>query len=128
MNYKKKVEAISKKGLTKDLINIYKIFNGAKYFSSGIFQNNLGFIRAKRYIKYFSGTTRTHSWKHNGISEENIENITKSDSNSASTFVNHHLLLDINLNGHCLIDNNISIPKKVINIYISYILNPWLKH
>ena len=48
--------------------------------------------------------------------EENIENITKSDSNSAPTFVDHHVLPDINFNGHCLI-NNISIPQKVINIY-----------
>ena len=29
----------------------------------------------------------------------------------------------INFNGYCLINNNISITKKVINIYISYILN-----
>ena len=30
---------------------------------------------------------------------------------------------DLNFNGHCLINNNISIPKKVIIMYISYILN-----
>ena len=47
------------------------------------------------------------------MSEENIENITKSDSNFAPTFADHHLLPDINFNGHCLI-NNISIPKKII--------------
>ena len=52
--------------------------------------------------------------------EESIENITKSDSNFAPTFVDHHVLPDINLNGLCLIKNNISIPKKVINLYISY--------
>ena len=54
----KKVKAVSTKGLTKDLINKLGIFNGAKYFSSGIFQNYLVFIPAKKYIKYFSGTTR----------------------------------------------------------------------
>ena len=59
--------------------------------------------------------------------EENIENITKSDSNFAPTFVDHHVLPDINFNGHCLINNNVYIPKKVINIYISYILNQWLR-
>ena len=37
-----------------------------------------------------------------------------------------YLLPDINFDGHCLI-NIISIPKKVINIYISYALNPWLR-
>ena len=44
--------------------------------------------------------------------EENIENITKSDINFVPTFVNHHVLSDINLNGNCLINNKISIPKK----------------
>ena len=47
------------------------------------------------------------------MSEESIENITKSDSNFAPTFVDHHSLPDINLNGPCIIKNNISIPKKV---------------
>ena len=50
--------------------------------------------------------------------EENIQNITKSCSNLAPTYVNHHLLLDINFSGHYLI-NNITIPKKVRNLYIS---------
>ena len=58
------------------------------------------------------------------MSVENIENITISNSNFAPTFVDHHVLPDINFNGHCL-ENNIYIPKKVINIYISYILNQW---
>ena len=62
------------------------------------------------------------------MSEENIENITKSDSNFVPTFVNHHLLPGINFNGHCSVNNNISIPKKVINLYISYMLNPWLRN
>ena len=32
----------------------------------------------------------------------------------------------MNFNRHCLINNNISIPKIVINLYIFYTLNPWL--
>ena len=52
--------------------------------------------------------------------------MTKSDRLFAPNFVNHCLLPDENFYGHCLINNNISIPKKVINLYISYILNPWL--
>ena len=48
MNYQKKVKAISTKGLTKDLINKFSILKGAKYFSSGIFQNYLAFIPAKK--------------------------------------------------------------------------------
>ena len=51
--------------------------------------------------------------RKNGTSEENIESITKWDSNFAATFVDHHLLPDLNFNGHCLIKNNICIPKKL---------------
>ena len=86
----------------------------------------LKFIRAKEYIKYFSSTTRIESLKSNGMSKENIKNITKSDRNFAPTFVDYHLLSEINFNGHCLIKNNISIPKKVINLYISYTVGPQL--
>ena len=86
------------------MINKFSILNGAKYFSSGIFQNYLVFMPAKKYIKYFSGTTRINSWKYNGMSEENIENITKSDSNFAPTFVDHHVLPDINFNERCLMN------------------------
>ena len=60
--------------------------------------------------------------------EENIENITKSDSNFVPTFVDHNLLPHINFNGHCLIKNNISIFKKVTNLYIFYALSLWLRN
>ena len=62
------------------------------------------------------------------MSEESIENITKSDSNFAPTFVDHHVLPEINFNGHCLIKNNISILEKVINLYTSYILGSQLRN
>ena len=75
-----------------------------------IFPIYLVFIPAKKYIKYFSGSSRIESWKSNGMSEENIE----------PTFVHHHLLPEMNFNGHCLVKNNISIPKKVINPCICF--------
>ena len=53
------------------------------------------------------------------MSEENIANITKSDSNFAPTLVDQHLLPGMNFNGHCLIKNNIFFPENVINLYIS---------
>ena len=61
------------------------------------------------------------------MSEESIENISKSDSNFAPTFVDHYLLLDMNFNGHCLSKSNIYIAKKAINLYISYTLGPLLR-
>ena len=51
---------------------------------------------AKKYVKYFSGATRIDSWKSNGMSEENIKNITKLDSIFTPTFVDHYVLPDIN--------------------------------
>ena len=77
----------------------------------------------KKYIKQFNGTNQISQWKSNRISKESIENITKSDSLFAPPFFNHYILPDLNFNGHCLINNNISIPKKVIIMYISYVLN-----
>ena len=48
-----------------------------------------------------------------------------SDSNFAPTSVDHHLLPETTLNRHGLV-KDVSIPKKVINLYISYTLTPWL--
>ena len=87
----KKVKATSTR-LTKDLINKFSILNRAKYVFSGLFQNYLIFMPAKKYIKYFSGTTWIDSWKSNGsMSEEYIEKITKSDRIFVPTFVDHYL-------------------------------------
>ena len=54
--------------------------------------------------------------------EESIEKITKSNS-----LFYYYILSDINFNGHSLINNSISLPKKVINLYLSDILNAWLR-
>ena len=49
------------------------------------------------------------------------------DQNFATTLVNFHLLPDAKFNGHYLINHNISISRNVINLYISYTLDPWLR-
>ena len=89
--------------ITKQQQNKFTIFNGAKYFSSGVFQNYLVLIPGS--------TTRIDSWKSRGMSEENIENKTKSNINFVPAFVDHHVLPDVNSNGHYLI-NIIYISKK----------------
>ena len=61
------------------------------------------------------------------MSEENIEKVTKSDSLFSPTFVDHHVLPDINSNGRHLIKNNISIAKEAINIFISQLVNQWTR-
>ena len=50
------------------------------------------------------------------MSKENFENETKSDSNFAPSFADHHALPDINFNEQCLINN-------IHNKYI-YFLHP----
>ena len=99
------------------MINKFSILNGEKYFTSGIFQNYLVFVPAKKYIKYFSGTTRIESWESYGMCGENIENITKSGGSFASTFVDHHALPAIDFNGHCLISNTYILKKSNKCIY-----------
>ena len=93
-----------------------------------MFQNYLVSIAAIKYIRYFTTTTLVESWKSNRISEECLENITKWDRNFAQTFIDHHLLPDISFNGDCLIRNNISIPKRVMSLYISYTLRSQLRN
>ena len=63
------------------------------------------------------------------MSKENIENITKSNSSFAPTFVDYHVLPDINFNGHCLM-NNIHIPKKsyICDIIYIYIYDSQIVH
>ena len=110
------------------MINKFSIFKGVKSFSPGIFQNYLVLILAKKCIKYFSGTTPIDSRKPNRILAEKIENIIKSDRNFAPNFIDHHLLAEKAFNGHCLIKISIFVPRKAINLYISYTLTPWLKN
>ena len=52
------------------------------------------YLPTAKYIKHFNGTTWIDWWKSHGISEKNIEHITKSGSNFAPTFVDHHALPD----------------------------------
>ena len=66
--------------------------------------------------------------KSNGMLKVSIENITKSDSNFAKTFLSHQLLPDMNFTGHCLTKNNTEIPKKVINLHMSYTLGLQLRN
>ena len=93
-----------------------------------ISQNYLAIIPTKKCIKCLSGTTWIELWKSNRISQETIENTTKSNSNFAPTFVDHHLFRDMNFIGLCLIKSNIYIPKNLITMYISYTLGTQLRN
>ena len=58
-----KVKLISTKGLTKNFLNKYSIFNGAKKFSPDGFKNYLVFIFISKYLTYFSSNDKVYSWK-----------------------------------------------------------------
>ena len=124
----KNVEAISMKLLTKNLINGYKIRNGAKYFSSRILQNYLVFTPDKKYFKFFSGATQIYFGKSNRIFEESIENITTSDNTFASILIGTCPLQVVKFNGNCLIRNHVYNFRKIINLYIYYTLNTWSRN
>ena len=53
LNESKKFEAISTNASTKDLINVYNILNGTRYFSSGTLQNHLIYFLYKKYFRFF---------------------------------------------------------------------------
>ena len=50
----KNVEAISPKGLTKDLINGCKILKGTRHFFSETLQNHLVYFSFKKHIRFFT--------------------------------------------------------------------------
>ena len=60
----KKVGATPTKGLTKNLINGYKILNRASYFSSGTLQNYLIFFSNKKYFKFFTNASKIFTGKY----------------------------------------------------------------
>ena len=125
MNYQ--VKAILTKRLKKDLI-----INLVFLMEQNIFLQE--YLKIIQYLYLLKNTLNIlvallglicGNLRENGMLGENIENVIKSDSNFAPTFVDHYLLPGVNFNGDCQV-NNISVPKKVINIYISYKLNPQL--
>ena len=75
-----KVELISTKGWTKDLIHGYSILNGEKYFSrEGDLQNYFAF----QPVKYFNLVTNdiVTEWKSKGFSDESTKPPAISDIN-----------------------------------------------
>ena len=113
----KKLEAISTKLLTKDLINGFKIFNRARCFSSRTLQNYIIYFSNKKYFWFFANTSKLSSWKYIAFSEESIENITTSDSNFAPTLINYYTLPDIKFNGHCWINSNTNPFLSAVNLF-----------
>ena len=118
-----KVQLISTKILTKDLINKCRILNGAKYFSLGILQNYLAFASTNEHI--FSKTQHIYSWKPKGIPEKSIRTPPGSDNTFALSLINNRLLPCEKLAGNCLSLSSISLHQNVVNLYISYTLSTY---
>ena len=56
------------------------------------------------------------------MSQKSIETIT--DLHSSPTWINSYSLAEIKFNEHCLI-NKLSDSGRVINLFISYAIDPW---
>ena len=101
MNYQ--VKAILTKRLKKDLI-----INLVFLMEQNIFLQE--YLKIIKYLYLLKNTLNIlvallglicGNLRENGMLGENIENIIKSDSNFAPTFVDHYLLPGVNFNGDC---------------------------
>ena len=71
---------------------------------AGTLQNYLIFLPNKKYFKFSTNISKLFTWKLIVYAEENIENTTTSNSNSAPALINYCPLLDIKFNENCLIN------------------------
>ena len=60
-----------------------------------------------------------------GNSKESIKNATWYDNTIASSLINSYPLPDAKFGGNCLINNNISVFRKITNLHLSYTLDAW---
>ena len=73
---------MSLKGLTKNLINWYSIFSGAKYFAENGSQNYWIFQLIFKQLQTFAGADTVFVWKCKEMSEE----ITKTSVTLGNSF------------------------------------------
>ena len=120
----KKVEEISAKGLIKDLKNWHNILYGAKFF----FQEYLIYYFC--WLKILWDLLLTHPKPiHVNLKvclKKTISNynLNISDSSFAPTLISFYPSPNVKLNGQYLI-NTSTVCIKIMNLYISYILDQW---
>ena len=100
------------------MINKYSILKG-------VLQNYLEFISTNKHIKFFSDSQGIYLWKSKGMSEEIIKNPPGSEDTFALGLINSYPVSGIKLKSNCLINSNIAVFGKAINLYISYALDTW---
>ena len=91
----------------------------------GVLQNYLEFISTNKQIRFFNDSQGIYLWKSRGMSEEIIKNPPGSEDTFALGLINSYPLSDIKLKRSCLINSNIAVFGKAINLYISYALDTW---
>ena len=126
LDYLSKVKIISRKGLTKDLINKYSILNGAKYFSSNRLQNHLVFISV-RYIYWIikdGSDSKFESWGSTGTSQESIKNSHTSDILQIWLVIINFKKVEFK-GIYLKQDSESCLHKNLVNLYISYDLDTW---
>ena len=73
--------------LKKDLINGYKILDGAKHFVEDESQNFLEFQSVFKCFVKFTGTDNIFAWKSKQFSEESSKTLVKSGNSFASNWL-----------------------------------------
>ena len=107
------------------MINKYSILNGPKYFSLNVLQNYLVFISTNKYIEFYNMTQQMYSWKSQGMSDESIKNTGSDQTILDPSLTNHRPLPLAKFSGNCLRMSSISVHQKVVNLYISRIIDTW---
>ena len=72
-----------------------------------------------------NSTQENYSWTSKGILEESIKNPPGCENNFPPILINSYPLPDVIFGGNWLINGNISVFRKIINLYISYKLDTW---
>ena len=114
MSYQENIKVTSTKGLTKGLINNYSILDSGKYFAVYQLQNYLVFQPFSRYLV--------------GISDESITPLSTTDKSFDPEIIYNYDEAKIKLKVACSKQDSVSfIHWNVMNLYISYKLDSWLR-
>ena len=100
---------MSKKVLTKDLMNKYNILNGI--FLQTAYKIIQYLDQSISTLVFFSGNNKIYSWTSKGISEESIKNPSTSDNIFAPKSAGYPIS-KIKFNGNCLKQDSASFLHK----------------
>ena len=112
------------------MINKYSIINEAKCFSSNGLQNYVVFQPNNGFFKYIdNNSSEIESMESKGMSKKSIKDSHTSDITFSPELIDKFDRFGrLKFKGICLKHDSVSFKhKKLVNVYILYILNTWSK-